>query len=137
MPANAASARPAATTTDTKGKGRISVAVSGLMDDSPLRGLALGSGPRLHTQVLGRTTSFTVASGGAVNKGTQNGGGGFVIPVGVTKPNRSVPPPDLGHTASVKRSADDALTCDKPAIVRAPEVGENGPDCIWWIGDWP
>ena len=46
-----------------------------------------------------------------------------MIPAGVTRPNRGVPPPHPGNTAGVKRSAGDALTCGKSAIAGAAGVG--------------
>ena len=48
---------------------------------------------------------------GGNTQGTQSGEGGFVLPTGVTRPNRSASPPHPGHTAGMKRSAEYALTC--------------------------
>ena len=69
-----------------------------------------------------RTSSFTTATGGAVVKGN-HGGGGFVIPAGVTRPNRSVPPAHPGRTAGVKRSAEEAFVSGKPVVAGVPGIG--------------
>ena len=102
--------------TDVKGKGWMSAIVLSLMNTSPL---ALGSGPRLHMQVLGlhqiRLHSL-LPGGDAVKQAPKVEGEGSSYPTGVTRLNRSVPPHHLGHMASVKHLADDGPTCGKPVI---------------------
>ena len=127
-PGNAAGTRPAATATDAKGKGRISAIMSGLMDDSPQLDRSFGIGPPpAYTSPVPppRTTSFAAESVGASGRTTHSGGGGFVIPAGVTRPNRSVPPPHPAQTAGVKRSAGDAFTSGKAMVTLAPGDGER------------
>jgi len=70
-----------------------------------------------------RTSSFTTATGSAAVKGNQ-GGGGFVIPAGVTRPNRSVPSVHPGKVG-VKRSAEEAFASNKTVITGVPGVGGN------------
>ena len=70
-----------------------------------------------------KTSPFTTATGSAAVKGNQGGGGGFVIPAGVTRPNRSVPPVHPGHTVGVKRNAEEAFASSKAAVTGAPGVG--------------
>ena len=123
--ADTTSARPAATTTDAKGKGRMSAIMSGLLDDSPQRDRSFGiRPPPAYTSPMPppRTSSFTTGTGGAVVKGNQ-GGGGFVIPAGVTRPNRSVPPAHPGHKVGVKRSAEEAFVTSKTVMSGVPEIG--------------
>ena len=55
----------------------------------------------------------------------QRAGGGFVIPAGVTKPNKRVPPPHAAHTAGVKRSAGDAFTSGQVMVTPTARVGER------------
>ena len=124
--ANTTNAMPAATTTDAKGKGkgRMSAIMSGLLDDSPQRDCSFGIGPPpAYTSPMPppRTSSFTTAMGGAVVKGNQ-GGGGFVIPAGVTRPNRSVPPAHPGNTVGVKRSAEEAFVASKTVVTGVPGI---------------
>ena len=123
--ANTTSARPAATTTDVKGKGRMSAIMSGLLDDSPQPDCSFGIGPPpAYTSPMPppRTSTFTTATGGAVVKGNQ-GGGGFVIPAGVTRPNRSVPPAHPSRTVGVKRSAEEAFVTSKTVVTGVPGIG--------------
>jgi len=128
VPLITASPRPAATATDAKGKGRMSAIMSTLTNDSPQPDRSFGIGPPpAYTSPVPppRTTSCSAASGGAADKGAQGGAGGFVIPAGVARPNRSGPPPHPGHTAGVKRSAGDAFTSDKLPVTGAPGIGEK------------
>jgi len=128
VPLNTACPRPAATATDVKGKGRMDAIMSGLTDDSPQPDRSFGIGPPpAYTSPVPppRTTSCSATSGGAAGKGAQSGAGGFVIPAGVARPNRSGPPPHPSHTAGVKRSAGDAFTSGKPMVTWAPGVGGN------------
>ena len=121
---NTTSARPAVTTTDVKGKGRMSAIMSGLLDDPPQPDCSFGIGPPpAYTSPMPppRTSTFTTATGGAVVKGNQ-GGGGFVIPAGVTRPNRSVPPAHPGRTVGVKRSAEEAFVTSKTVVTVVPGV---------------
>ena len=46
-----------------------------------------------------------------------------MIPAGVTRPNRSVPPANPGHTVGVKRSAEEAFAPSKSATTGLPGVG--------------
>jgi hypothetical protein len=131
-PANDASASarlPAAPATDAKGKGRI---MSSLMEDSPLpnRSFGIGPPPAYASPIPApRTSSFTTSpsggAGAAIVKGT-TGGGGFVFPAGVTKPNRSVPPPHPGHMAGVKRSAGEAFAPGKTVTNGPTGAGVGG-----------
>jgi len=126
VPLNAACPRPAATATDVKGKGRMDAIMSGLTDDSPQPDRSFGIGPPpAYTSPVPppRTTSCSAASGRAAGKGAQSGAGGFVIPAGVGRPNRSGPPPHPGHTAGVKRSAEDAFTSGESMVTGVPGVG--------------
>ena len=126
VPRNAktTNARPAATTTDVKGKGRMSAIMSGLLDDSPQPDCSFGiRPPPVYTSPMPppRTSMFTTATGSAVVKGNQ-GGGGFVILAGVTRPNRSVPPAHLGRTVAVKRSAEEAFLTSKTVVTVVPGI---------------
>ena len=119
VPPTETSAGPTATVTDTKGKGRMNAIISGLLGDSPQPDRSFGiSPPPAYTSPMppSRTSSFTTAV-----KGNQ-GGGGFVIPTGVTRPNRSVPPVHPGKVG-VKCSAEEAFASSKAAITGVPVVG--------------
>ena len=123
--ANTTSARVPATTTGAKGKGRLSEIMSGLLDESPQPDSSFGIGPPpAYTSPMPppRTSAFTTPTVGAVVKGNQ-GGGGFVIPAGVTRPNRSGPPAHPGHTAGVKRRAEEAFVSSKAVVTGIPGIG--------------
>ena len=124
VPPGEISAGPTATVTDTKGKGRMTAIISGLLGDSPQPDRSFGIGPPpAYTIPMppSRTSSFTTATGSSAVKGNQ-GGGGFVIPAGVTRPNRSVPPVHPGK-GGVKRSAEEAFASSKAAITGVPGAG--------------
>ena len=69
-----------------------------------------------------RTSLFTTAKGSAAVKGNE-GGGGFVIPARVTRPNRSVPPAHPGHPVGVKCSTEEAFASSKAEVTGDPGVG--------------
>jgi len=125
VPLKTAGPRPAATATDAKGKGRMS-AIDYVGPDRRLAPTVpqLRMVPHLHTPVLylhpGRLRALLPRGGQQVRV---RGVGGFVIPAGVARPNRSGPPPHPSHTASFKRSAGDAFTSGKPTVTGAPGVG--------------
>jgi len=124
VPPTETGARPTVTATDAKGKGRMSEIISGLLGDLPQPDRSFGIGPSpayASPMPPSRTGSFTTATGSSAVKGNQ-GGGGFVIPAGVTRPNRSVPPPPPGKVG-VKRSAEEAFASSKAAITGVPGVG--------------
>ena len=123
--ASTTSSRAPATTSGAKGKGRMSEIMSGLLDDPSQPDSSFGVGPPpayASPMPLPKTSAFTTATGGAVVKGN-HGGGGFVIPAGVTRPNRSVPPAHPGHTAGVKRRAEEAFVPSKAGVSGAPGIG--------------
>jgi len=110
--------------------------MSGLLGYPPQWGRSFGIGPPpayASPMPPSRTSSFTTATGSADVKGNQ-GGGGFVISAGVTRPNRNVPPVHLGK-AGVKRSTEEAFaevpgvggkaTADR-TVLGELEVGSDG-----------
>ena len=110
--------------------------VSGLLSDPPQPDGSFGIGPPpvyASPMPLSMTSSFSTAKGSSAVKGNQ-GGGGFVIPAGVTRPNRSVPPVHPGKVG-VKHSAEEAFPSNKAAITGVPGVREKakaiGPACVW------
>jgi len=98
--------------------------ISDLLGDSPQLDRSFGISPPpayVGPMPASRTSSFTTATGSTAVKGNQ-GGGGFVIPAGMTRPNRSVPVVHPGK-AGVKRSAEEAFASGKAAITGVPGVG--------------